>query len=67
MAFEDSDSLGSEPWETPVGLVVEGLERLEAMAMYGDFPAFGGAGPDPELIRGPGAKDYLQVRPLPQP
>ena len=29
---------------------------------YGDFPSFGGSGPDPQQLNGPGAKEYLQVR-----
>jgi hypothetical protein len=29
---------------------------------YGDFPAFGGNGPDPEMLKGPSAKDYLEVK-----
>jgi len=33
VAFSDSDHLGHEPWETPIGVVVEGMERLESMAM----------------------------------
>jgi len=117
IAFEDSEHLGREAWETPIGVVTKGMDALETMTMYvgqrasgccawarrdahtmlrchcmpssggqvmrltsmrtrlelvlrlrclastnhryGDFPAFGGNGPDPDLLRGPGAGDYL--------
>jgi hypothetical protein len=32
------------------------------MNRYGDFPSFGGSGPDPQQLNGPVAKEYLQVR-----
>jgi peptidyl-prolyl cis-trans isomerase A (cyclophilin A) len=60
VAFEDNELLGEEPWETPVGVVVDGMSRLETIAMYGDFPDFGGSGPDPEELEQPGARNYLK-------
>mmetsp|Transcript_35751 Transcript_35751/g.68590 ORF Transcript_35751/g.68590 Transcript_35751/m.68590 type:complete len:242 (+) Transcript_35751:105-830(+) len=48
IAFEDSKSLGTQPWETPFGYVVEeDMPVVDAFySGYGDMSAFGGHGPD---------------------
>ena len=50
IAFETLDFLGKEPWETPFGRVVNGLETLDAFYKgYGDMPPFG-HGPDQQKL-----------------
>jgi hypothetical protein len=62
IAFSDSDELGQQPWETPLGYVESsGMENLDKMTMYGDFSEFGGNGPDPDRLKSPDTKEYLEV------
>lgn len=50
IAFERLDFLGKEPWETPFGRVVNGLETLDAFYKgYGDMSPFG-HGPDQQKL-----------------
>jgi cyclophilin family peptidyl-prolyl cis-trans isomerase len=58
IALADSDAFGQESWETPVGVVTEGLEHLEAMQFY---PAGYGEALRSELapLAGPERKELL--------
>lgn len=64
IAFEDLDFLGKQPWETPFGEVVEGIEVLDNLYKgYGEISSFGD-GPDQQEIYSQG-NDYLR-REFPQ-
>jgi hypothetical protein len=61
VSLRDDPTLGHRPWESPIGVVTQGLERLERMRMYGDPPPLG-AGPDLSRLAesgGPEALRYL--------
>lgn len=54
IAFKELDFLGTEPWETPFGKVVEGQSTLDSLYKeYGDIPPFG-KGPDQQKIHNRG-------------
>lgn len=56
VSYADSDHLGKAPWETPFGMVVEGMEALSALyAGYGDLSVFGGNAPDNDRMHIEGA------------
>lgn len=42
-------SLGTSPWETPFGIVEDGIDNAIRFYSYGDMPPWG-AGPDPNEI-----------------
>jgi cyclophilin family peptidyl-prolyl cis-trans isomerase len=46
-----SGGLGQQPWETPIGEVIEGTKTIDALYKgYGDMPPWG-KGPDPGKIQ----------------
>jgi peptidyl-prolyl cis-trans isomerase A (cyclophilin A) len=58
IATKESNWLGRDPWETPFGLVTDGLENIRNFyAGYGDHKPNGNA-PDQGMIRD-GGQDYL--------
>lgn len=40
-SYGSSQSLGTQPWETPVGKVIEGMENVRNFYSYGDMPPWG--------------------------
>lgn len=40
-SYSHSTTLGSNPWETPIGKVVEGMDHVNAFYSYGDMPPWG--------------------------
>jgi cyclophilin family peptidyl-prolyl cis-trans isomerase len=52
ISYGYAKSLGSQPWETPIGKVIEGMEStVTHFHSYGDIPPFG-EGPDQQKIHG---------------
>jgi len=51
IARADSEHLGGSPWETPVGLIIEGIEVIDQIEPVGDMAPWG-KGPDPGEISG---------------
>ena len=41
ISYGKSTGLGKEPWETPIGKVVEGMENAHKFYSYGDMPPWG--------------------------
>lgn len=78
IAFEDLDFLGKEPWETPFGRVIEGMDVIDNLNTdYGEIYPFSENGPDQQEIYRQGNQylrdnfpelDYIQscefVRPI---
>lgn len=62
ISFTDKPETNPGPWETPLGFVDEaGMNNLDTMTMYGDFSEVGGNGPDPDRLRLPDTKQYLET------
>ena len=56
VSYGSASSLGREPWETPIGEVIEGIKTLRGLySDYGDMPPWG-KGPIQHKIRTEGAK-----------
>ncbi|KAG7361492.1 cyclophilin type peptidyl-prolyl cis-trans isomerase [Nitzschia inconspicua] len=52
ISYGSAKSLGTQPWETPIGKVIEGMEStVTKFHSYGDIPPFG-KGPDQQKIHG---------------
>mmetsp|Transcript_13627 Transcript_13627/g.23202 ORF Transcript_13627/g.23202 Transcript_13627/m.23202 type:complete len:271 (+) Transcript_13627:32-844(+) len=41
ISYGAHSALGTQPWETPVGKVIEGMENVRAFYSYGDMPPWG--------------------------
>ena len=54
-------SLGTQPWETPFGIIINGMDVVQNIYMgYGDIPPYG-TGPNPSKIYGQGY-GYLGIK-----
>jgi cyclophilin family peptidyl-prolyl cis-trans isomerase len=56
ISYGSAKSLGTQPWETPIGKVIEGMENAEQFYSYGDMPPWG-KGPEQGKIHG--NPDYI--------
>lgn len=51
IALNDSNILGTKPWETPIGYVEKGMNVIDSLySKYGEMKSMGGKGPDTSLI-----------------
>ena len=41
ISYGASKALGTQKWETPVGMVIEGMENIRNLYSYGDMPPWG--------------------------
>lgn len=57
ISYGSAQSLGTQPWETPLGQVIEGMENAEQFYSYGDMPPWG-KGPAQGKIHG--HPEYIQ-------
>lgn len=51
-----SKALGTNPWETPFGQVIEGMENAQQFYSYGDMPPWGKGPKQGQIYSGP---DYI--------
>ncbi|KAL7547514.1 hypothetical protein ACHAWF_010808 [Thalassiosira exigua] len=58
IAYDKAGNLGSSPWETPFGKVMDGMENVRGFYSYGDMPPWG-KGPQQGPIRNQGAR-YIE-------
>lgn len=59
VAYKRTSSLGTQLWETPIGVVIQGMENLEKLNHeYGDMPPWGN-GPEQHKIHSLG-KAYIE-------
>lgn len=59
IAYGPVKSLGTQLWETPIGVVIEGMETIRNLnSEYGDMPPWG-HGPEQQKIR-QGGKAYIE-------
>jgi len=63
IGYKDSDSLGKNPWENPLGFVYEGMDVIESLYSYGDLEVFGGRAPDSNEIAAKGNGFLAQSHP----
>mmetsp|Transcript_24472 Transcript_24472/g.41905 ORF Transcript_24472/g.41905 Transcript_24472/m.41905 type:complete len:295 (+) Transcript_24472:160-1044(+) len=64
IAYDRAGGLGSSPWETPFGEVVEGMENVRNLySVYGDMPPWG-KGPQQGPIRNRGPSYIEESFPL---
>lgn len=64
IAYDRAGGLGTSPWETPFGEVVEGMENVRSLhSDYGDMPPWG-KGPQQGPIRNQGSKYIEENFPL---
>ena len=58
IAYEPRYSLGTQPWESPIGTVVEGMQTIRNLNHeYGDMPPWG-HGPEQNKVR-KGGEEYM--------
>ena len=59
ISYGSSESLGTQPWETPVGYVSSGMDTIHSLNHdYGDMPPWG-HGPEQHKIR-QGGRKYVE-------
>eukprot|EP00179_Madagascaria_erythrocladioides_P002778 CAMPEP_0198315418 /NCGR_PEP_ID=MMETSP1450-20131203/5700_1 /TAXON_ID=753684 ORGANISM="Madagascaria erythrocladiodes, Strain CCMP3234" /NCGR_SAMPLE_ID=MMETSP1450 /ASSEMBLY_ACC=CAM_ASM_001115 /LENGTH=237 /DNA_ID=CAMNT_0044018533 /DNA_START=129 /DNA_END=840 /DNA_ORIENTATION=+ len=61
IAYADSHSLGTQPWETPIGRVTSGMDVVDRFySGYGDVAPFNQRGADQQRIQQAGGAEYLR-------
>lgn len=61
IGYKNSESLGKQPWETPLGFVDRGFSTIHQLnSEYGELTAFGGNAPDSRRIMEEGG-DFLKT------
>lgn len=57
ISYLPSKSLGTQPWETPLGIVEEGMDVADSFYSYGDMPPWGKGPIQAKIHDGP---SYIQ-------